>query len=261
MKRLRGAELKQYFRDPRRVTAWWRPKEGRYWFWHEQEFRIIDRYLQVNPLWKVLDAACGQGRFARYFAKKGCRVRGLDINVAMLGIARAEARCEGVSGNIEFVEGDIETFSRNNVGFDVVLCMDALDHMGDLNLAVKRLADSVKPGGIFIGTYTSAHSFYGFLRGVYTFFAYRWRSAEVDIARTYSLTEVRGSLVAAGVRIEHIFGIGLFMAPQERIRFPLLLNRVFEALSRLDIFVKPYYVDSWFAAHCSGVMFIGRRMA
>jgi len=261
MKRLRGKKLKQYFQDPARVTAWWRPEKGRYWFWHEQEFRILDQYLQADRSWKVFDAACGQGRFARYFAHKGCRVQGLDINKAMLDIAREAAQREHVLDRIEFIKGDVEKFLPRGLGFDTVLCMDSLDHMDNLNAAVGRLVRALRPGGTIVITYTPTESVYGLLRRIYTFFAYRHRSAEVDIARTYSFCEIREALFNEGIRTEHLFGIGLFTAPQERIRLPLFFNRVFEALSRFDIRLKPYYIDSWLARRCSGVMIIGRKVS
>ena len=108
MKHLTGKDLKDYFRDPYLVTTWWRPEEGRYAFWHEQEFRILDKYLKISPNWTVLDAACGQGRFARYFAKKGCRVHAFDINAKMLQIAKKRAIREGPADHIEFFENDLE---------------------------------------------------------------------------------------------------------------------------------------------------------
>ncbi len=259
MKRLVGTELKKYFKDPDKVTSWWKPEEGPYKFWHEQEFKILDKYVKVEPSWRILDAACGQGRFARYYAKKGARVQALDINPKMLQIARERSEQEGIRGNIDFFEGDVETFSRNEQEFDIVTCMDALDHMDDLNLAIKNLVKPLKKNGLFITTYTSTESFYGFLRDVYTLFAYRSRDAEVDIGKAYTFIEIKEACAAAGIHIEHVFGIGLVMAPQERVRFPLFVNRFFEFLSRLDIGMKPYHADGFFATRCSGVMLIGRR--
>ena len=258
MKRLAGTELKAYFRDPKKVTSWWKPEEGAYKFWHEQEFKILEKYLQVKKDWKVLDAACGQGRFARYYAKKGCRVHALDINAEMLNIARERAQAEGVVDRIEFYEGDLEQFSKKGESYDVVTCMDALDHMDDLHLAVKNLAAPLKPGGHFIITYTSIESFYGVLRDIYTIFSYRHRDKEVDIGKAYTYVEIREALSEANIDIEHVFGIGLLMAPQERIQFPLFLNKFFETFSRVDISLKPYHANNWLASRCSGVMIIGR---
>ncbi len=259
MKHLTGKDLKDYFRDPDLVTTWWRPEEGRYTFWHEQEFRILDKYLKISPNWTVLDAACGQGRFARYFAKKGCRVHALDINTKMLQIAKERAIREGVADHIEFFENDLETFTQNGRQYSLVTCMDALDHMDDLKLAVQNLASPLKSGGHLIITYTSDESFYGLLRNLYTKFKYHKTDAEVDIGRTYKINTFKQIFRDLGIEMENIFGIGLLMAPQERIRFPLLLNHFFEFISRLDIALIPYHKDNWFARHTSVVMIFGRK--
>ena len=257
MAHLTGKDLKDYFRDPHLVTTWWKPEEGRYAFWHEQEFRILDNNLKVSPNWTVLDAACGKGRFARYYARKGCQVHALDINVKMLKIAKERAIREGVEDNIEFFENDLETLSQDRVQYDLVTCMDALDHMDDLRLAVKNLANPLKSGGNLIITYTSDESFYGFLRNLYAKFTYH---AGGDIARSYKLKTFKHIFRDLGIEVDGIYGIGLLMAPQERIRFSLLLNRFFELISRLDISLKPFHKDNWFARHSSVVMIVGRKV-
>ena len=260
MKRLTGKELKDYFRAPDLVTTWWQPEEGRYAFWHEQEFRILDKYLKTSPNWTVLDAACGQGRFARYFARKGCRVHALDINTKMLQIAKERAIREGVSDRIDFIENDLETFNQDGSQYDLVTCMDALDHMDDLRLSVQNLASSLKSGGNLIITYTSEESFYGFLRNMYTKLTYYKSNAGVDVGRAYKLRTFRQIFRDLGIEVKGIFGVGFLMAPQERIRLPLFLNRFFELVSRLDIFLLPYHKDNWFARHASVVMIVGRKV-
>ncbi len=257
---LTGKDLKDYFRNPHLVTTWWQPEEGRYAFWHEQEFRILDKYLKVNPNWTVLDAACGQGRFARYFARKECRVHALDINTKMLQIAKERAIREGVGDRIEFLENDLEALGQNEVQYDLVTCMDALDHMDNLRLAVENLANPLKSGGNLIITYTSEESFYGFLRNLYTKFTYYKSNAGVDVGCAYKLDTFRQIFRDLGIEVEGIFGVGFLMAPQERIRLPLFLNRFFECVSRLDIFLMPYHKDNWFARHASVVMIVGRKV-
>jgi 2-polyprenyl-3-methyl-5-hydroxy-6-metoxy-1,4-benzoquinol methylase len=260
MKRLTGKDLKDYFRDPDLVPTWWQPEEGRYAFWHEQEFRILDKHLKTSQNWTVLDAACGQGRFARYFARKGCRVHALDINTKMLQIAKERAIREGVGERIEFLENDLEALGQNEVQYDLVTCMDALDHMDDLTLAVQNLTNPLKSGGNLIITYTSDESFYGFLRNLYTKFTNYKSNAGVDIGRTYKLDTFRQIFRDLGIEVEGIYGIGFLMAPQERIRLPLFLNRILELVSRLDIFLMPYHKDNWFARHASVVMIVGRKV-
>ena len=73
---------------------------------------------------------------------------------------------------MSFFENDLEALGQNEVQYDLVTCMDALDHMDDLRLSVQNLASSLKSGGNLIITYTSDESFYGFLRNLYTKITY-----------------------------------------------------------------------------------------
>ena len=166
MRKLHGSELKEYFKDRDGVTSWWRPEKGNFQFWHQQELKILEEHFPVTDSSLVLDAACGQARFGRYFASKHCRVHCLDINRKMLETARARAEEAGVADRIEFFEGDVETFSNPGISYDVVSCMDALEHMADLDLAVRNLTSMIKKGGHFITSYTSRESVYGILGAI-----------------------------------------------------------------------------------------------
>jgi 2-polyprenyl-3-methyl-5-hydroxy-6-metoxy-1,4-benzoquinol methylase len=259
MRKLQGTELKDYFKDPDGVTSWWRPEEGNFQFWHQQELKILDKYFPISGSPLVFDAACGQARFGRYFASNGCRVHCLDINPKMLETASARAQEAGLADRIEFFEGDVETFLNTAVSYDVVSCMDALEHMTDLDLAVRNLTGMIKKGGHFITSYTSAESVYGMLRGLYTLYAYKLKRDGVDIAQTYTFKRFRSALDKAGIAIEHTFGIGLLMAPQERIRFGPL-NELFKKLSQAEIRMKGFHADNWLSRHCAVVVVIGRRL-
>jgi 2-polyprenyl-3-methyl-5-hydroxy-6-metoxy-1,4-benzoquinol methylase len=256
---LQGEELKSYFKDPNKVPSWWRPEQGDFQFWHQQEFNILDRYFPVSGSSLMLDAACGQARFARYFAGKGCRVHALDINAKMLEIARARALEVGLADRIEFFEGDVETFANSGTSYDIVSCMDAMEHMADLDLAVRNLTSMLKKGGHFITTYTSKESVYGALRGLYTAYAYHLKREGVDIAQTYTFKRFKQALDRAGIKIEHTFGIGLLMAPQERIRLGPL-NALLKNVSQAEIGLKGFHTDNWLSRHCAGVVVIGRRL-
>jgi 2-polyprenyl-3-methyl-5-hydroxy-6-metoxy-1,4-benzoquinol methylase len=259
LKRLQGAELKEYFRDPDEVTSWWRPEQGAFQFWHRQELKILDQYFPIEGSPLVLDAACGQARFARYFARKGCRVHALDINTRMLEIARARAREAGLADRIEFFEGDVETFANTGTSYDIVSCMDAMEHMADLDLAVRNLTAMIKKGGHFITTYTSTECVYGMLRGLYTLYAYHLKREGVDIAQTYTFKRFKSALDKAGIAIEHTFGVGLIMAPQERIRLGPL-NGLLKGVSQAEIAMKGFHADNWLSRHCAVVVVIGKRL-
>ncbi|ADJ16230.1 class I SAM-dependent methyltransferase [Halalkalicoccus jeotgali] len=72
---------------------------------------------------KVLEIACGTGRFTAMLAARGAEVVGLDISDAMLSQGREKARVAGLSERVEFVRGDAARLPFPDGHFDAVLAM------------------------------------------------------------------------------------------------------------------------------------------
>jgi 2-polyprenyl-6-hydroxyphenyl methylase/3-demethylubiquinone-9 3-methyltransferase len=133
------------------------------WWDKESEFRPLH---QINPLrlaWienmvplkglHVLDVGCGGGILADAMARKGADVLGIDLASKALKVAQLhalEAQTEGVA----YQEISAEALAAEQPGsFDVVTCMEMLEHVPDPSLVVKACATLVKPGGhVFFST-------------------------------------------------------------------------------------------------------------
>jgi ubiquinone/menaquinone biosynthesis C-methylase UbiE len=91
----------------------------------------------------VLDIACGTGVVARLTEQRGQagRVVGLDLNTAMLAIARAK------SAKVEWIEGSALDLPFDAESFDVVLCQLGLQFFPDRLLALKEMVRVLKPVG------------------------------------------------------------------------------------------------------------------
>ena len=133
---------------------WWDP---------ESEFRPLH---QINPLrldWidglaslrgkQVLDVGCGGGILAESMARRATRVVGIDLAAKPLGEARLHALEAGVE-NLEYREIATEALAAEQGGaFDVVTCMEMLEHVPDPAAVVAACATLVKPGGwVFFST-------------------------------------------------------------------------------------------------------------
>lgn len=133
---------------------WWDP---------ESEFRPLH---QINPLrleWidaqaslagkRVLDVGCGGGILSDSMARKGANVTGIDLASKALRVARLHA-LEASTPNIEYREISAEALAAEEPGsFDVVTCMEMLEHVPDPASVVKACATLVKPGGwVFFST-------------------------------------------------------------------------------------------------------------
>ena len=133
------------------------------WWDKESEFRPLH---QINPLrldWiqnliplkglRVLDVGCGGGILADAMARQGADVLGIDLAGKALKVAQLhalEAKTEGV----DYREISAEALAAEQPGsFDVVTCMEMLEHVPDPSLVVKACATLVKPGGhVFFST-------------------------------------------------------------------------------------------------------------
>ncbi|MGK3125691.1 bifunctional 2-polyprenyl-6-hydroxyphenol methylase/3-demethylubiquinol 3-O-methyltransferase UbiG [Candidatus Pantoea formicae] len=133
------------------------------WWDLEGEFKPLHR---INPLrlgWiaqhsnglfgkKVLDVGCGGGILAESMAREGANVTGLDMGAEPLEVARLHALESGVSVN--YVQQTVEDHAISHAGaYDVVTCMEMLEHVPDPRSVVLACAQLVKPGGeVFFST-------------------------------------------------------------------------------------------------------------
>ena len=133
------------------------------WWDLEGEFKPLHR---INPLRlnyiitradgifgkKVLDVGCGGGILAESMAREGADVTGLDMGAEPLQVARLHALEAGVTLN--YVQETVEAHAEANPQqYDVVTCMEMLEHVPDPASVVIACAKLVKPGGhVFFST-------------------------------------------------------------------------------------------------------------
>ncbi|MBK7261704.1 MAG: bifunctional 2-polyprenyl-6-hydroxyphenol methylase/3-demethylubiquinol 3-O-methyltransferase UbiG [Rubrivivax sp.] len=133
---------------------WWDP---------ESEFRPLH---EINPLrldWidglagvrgqRIVDVGCGGGILAEAMARRGARVTGIDLAAKPLGVARLHALESGVA-DLDYREIAAEALATEQPGaFDVVTCMEMLEHVPDPASTVRACATLAKPGGwVFFST-------------------------------------------------------------------------------------------------------------
>jgi ubiquinone/menaquinone biosynthesis C-methylase UbiE len=85
----------------------------------KKELIYLKKFL--NKKQRILDLACGYGRFAIPLAKQRYNVEGLDISPNLLRKAKMDAKKQGL--NIRFIEGDMTNLPYKDNSFDAIICM------------------------------------------------------------------------------------------------------------------------------------------
>jgi 2-polyprenyl-6-hydroxyphenyl methylase / 3-demethylubiquinone-9 3-methyltransferase len=96
----------------------------------------------------VLDIGCGGGLIAEPVARLGGRVTGIDPGDTNIAIAREHAQGQGLS--IDYRVAEVETLAAEGALFDMVLCLEVVEHVPDPKIFVAACARLVRPGGLIV---------------------------------------------------------------------------------------------------------------
>jgi SAM-dependent methyltransferase len=174
--------------------------DERHW-WYRGRRRMLRALLDGIELpapARVLDAGCGSGRTLDELARYG-RPHGTEVNV--LGLAAARGRGHEVK------EGAVEAIPYGDGSFDLVTCLDVIEHTDDDVAALAELRRVTKPGGRLVAS-VPAHP--------------RLWSHHDEVnghRRRYTRRTLRAAAEAAGWRLERQTGFNVvYLAPAALVR-------------------------------------------
>jgi 2-polyprenyl-6-hydroxyphenyl methylase / 3-demethylubiquinone-9 3-methyltransferase len=137
----------------RLASRWWDP-HSEFKPLHEiNPLRLdyIDRHAGLAGR-RVLDVGCGGGILSESMAARGAKVTGIDLGAAPLEVARLHLLESGLQ--VDYRQVPVEDLAVEMPGqFDVVTCMEMLEHVPDPASVVQACAELVRPGGhVFLST-------------------------------------------------------------------------------------------------------------
>lgn len=154
MSEVMNVDTQEIAKFEKMAASWWDP---------DGEFKPLH---QLNPLRlnyidqtcgglfgkKVLDVGCGGGILSESIARIGAEVTGIDMGTEPLEVARLHALETGVT--LDYLQTTAEGHRESHVEhYDVVTCMEMLEHVPDPLSVIQACCDMVKPGGfVFFST-------------------------------------------------------------------------------------------------------------
>lgn len=188
---------------------WWDPTS---------EFRPLH---EINPLrleWinaraplagkAVVDIGCGGGILAESMAKKGANVTGIDLSEKALKVADLHSLESGVQVRYEMISAE-QLAAREPASYDVVTCMEMLEHVPDPAAVVQACATLVKPGGhVFFSTINRNPKAYLFAVIGAEYVLRMLPKGTHDYAKFITPAELAQYIRNAGMNVESLKGMG-----------------------------------------------------
>ncbi|MEM6998861.1 MAG: bifunctional 2-polyprenyl-6-hydroxyphenol methylase/3-demethylubiquinol 3-O-methyltransferase UbiG [Pseudomonadota bacterium] len=147
MENTENIDLNELEKFSSRANQWW-DTTGDFKTLHQinpVRLDFIKRNIALNGI-DVLDVGCGGGILAESMAKESANVTGIDASKENILIAGNHAKEQKL--DLNYVTTTAETFSKNNVHkFDLVTCMELLEHVPEPLSVIMACSNLVKPGG------------------------------------------------------------------------------------------------------------------
>jgi 2-polyprenyl-6-hydroxyphenyl methylase / 3-demethylubiquinone-9 3-methyltransferase len=187
---------------------WWDP---------QAEFKPLHELNPIRLGWidmhaplagkKVLDVGCGGGILTESMVKLGAHAKGIDLSSKALGVADLHSLETGV--NVSYEEISAEALAaREPASYDVVTCMEMLEHVPNPAITVAACAALVKPGGtVFFSTLNRNLKAYLFAVIAAEYVAKLLPKGTHDYSRFIRPSELAGFVRAAALDARELKGV------------------------------------------------------
>jgi 2-polyprenyl-6-hydroxyphenyl methylase/3-demethylubiquinone-9 3-methyltransferase len=171
-----SASAQEVARFSRLAEEWWKP-DGAFKVVHRFNEARLSYLMEILPCvlsdcltqkgklagLKIVDVGCGAGLVAEPLARAGASVVGIDPSGRNIEIARTHQRTSGT--DVDYRHMLPEQLARSGERFDVVLCLEVVEHVADVPLFLESCARLVAPNGLLVMA-TLNRSLKSFLFGI-----------------------------------------------------------------------------------------------
>ncbi len=190
------------------ASRWWDPHSEFKPLHDINSLRLnyINQYADIKGK-KVLDVGCGGGILAESMAQCGAEVTGIDMGEAPLEVAKLHMLESGVQ--LEYRQITAEALAEEMPGqFDVVTCMEMLEHVPDPGSVIAACATLVKPGGqLFFSTINRNPKAYLFAIVGAEYLLRMLPKGTHDFAKFIRPSELEGWTRHAGLELKELTGM------------------------------------------------------
>lgn len=147
MNQFSNADAQEIAKFNRVSTLWW-DAHGKMGMLHtinplRLKF-IVEQIDTAQP--RVVDVGCGGGILTEALAKTGAQTTGIDLSELSLEVARQHAQTHGLDIDYRYQNAE-QLALEQSASFDVVTCMEMLEHVPDPAQVIAACARALKPGG------------------------------------------------------------------------------------------------------------------
>ena len=190
------------------ASRWWDPN-SEYKPLHDINPLRLDYIDQRAPLAgkRVVDVGCGGGILAESMAARGAQVTGIDMAGAALAVAKLHILESGVT--VDYRQTTAEQLAESEpAAFDVITCMELLEHVPDPASLIAACAQLAKPGGqVFFSTLNRNPKSYLLAVGAAEYLLKMLPKGTHDYAKFIRPAELARWARAAGLELRNLTGM------------------------------------------------------